>query len=161
MKKKNKRIIGFTPAPNFKKKGNLVRGFTCGAFDLTHAGHYLMFEEARGQCDYLIVGLQLDPSVDRKEKNKPIQSIKERMIQLNACRYIDKIVTYKTEKSLYQLLKKINPNVRFMGKDWENKPNYSRDHLPNMKVVYNSRNHNYSTSNLRKKIINSVKYGKN
>lgn len=137
-----------------KKK---IIGFTCGAFDLTHAGHYLMFEEVKNQCDYLIVGLQTDPSIDRKDKNKPIQSMKERVVQLKACRYIDKIVTYKTEKGLYKLLKKLNPDIRFMGKDWKNKPNYSRDLLPNMKVIYNSRNHNYSTSNLRKKILRTKK----
>ena len=135
-----------------KKKKKII-GFTCGAFDLTHAGHYLMFEEIKNQCDYLIVGLQVDPSVDRKDKNKPVQSFKERMIQLKSCRYIDEIVTYKTEKGLYYLLKKVNPDIRFLGKDWENKPNYSRDHLPNMKVIYNSRDHNYSTSELRKRII--------
>ena len=112
-----------------------------------------MFEEIKNQCDYLIVGLQVDPSVDRKDKNKPVQSFKERMIQLKSCRYIDEIVTYKTEKGLYYLLKKVNPDIRFLGKDWENKPNYSRDHLPNMKVIYNSRDHNYSTSELRKRII--------
>lgn len=154
MKKKNtKKIVGFTPAPNFKKKGNLVRGFTCGAFDLTHAGHYLMFEEVRKQCDYLIVGLQIDPSIDREEKNKPIQSMEERFIQLKACRYIDKIEIYNTEKSLLTLLKKIKPDVRFMGEDWKDKPNYSRDMLPNMKVVYNSRDHDYSTRKLRKKVL--------
>lgn len=135
-----------------KKK---IIGFTCGAFDLTHAGHYLMFEEARKQCDYLVVGLQIDPSVDRKEKNKPIQSMEERFIQLKACRYIDEIVIYHTEKGLLKLLKKINPDVRFMGEDWRNRLNYSRDMLPNMKVIYNSRNHNYSTSNLRKRILES------
>ncbi len=136
-----------------KKKGKKIIGFTCGAFDLTHAGHYLMFEEARKQCDYLVVGLQIDPSIDRKDKHKPIQSMEERFIQLKACRHIDKIEIYNTEKGLLTLLKKINPDVRFMGEDWRNKPNYSRDMLPDMKVIYNSRNHNYSTSNLRKRIL--------
>jgi glycerol-3-phosphate cytidylyltransferase len=153
--KKKKIIIGFTPTPSSKKRKDLVWGFTCGAFDLTHAGHYLMFKEVRDQCDFLIVGLHTDPSTDRKNKHKPIQSIRERMIQLKACKYIDKIVVYKTEEDLYQLLKKINPDIRFMGADWKNKPNYSRDLLPNMKVIYNSRNHNYSTSHLREKIIKS------
>ena len=135
------------------KKNKKIIGFTCSAFDLLHTGHYLMFEEVRSQCDYLIVGLQIDPSVDREDKHKPIQSLEERMIQLKACRYIDEIVTYKTEKGLYKLLKKLNPDIRFIGEDWRNKPNYSRDRLPDMKVIYNSRNHNYSTSNLRKKIF--------
>lgn len=136
-----------------KKNTKKIVGFTCGAFDLTHAGHYIMFKEVRKQCDYLIVGLQLDPSVDRSDKHKPIQPFKERKIQLEACRYIDKIVTYKTEKGLYKLLKKLNPDVRFIGIDWKNKPNYSRDRLPNMKVVYNSRDHVYSTSKLRKRVL--------
>ena len=135
------------------KKTKKIIGFTCGAFDLTHAGHYLMFEECRTQCDYLIVGLEIDPSVDRKDKNKPVQSLKERMIQLKTCRYIDKIMIYKSEKDLLRLLKKVNPDIRFMGADWKNKSNYSRDLLPDMKVIYNSRNHNYSTSSLRKRIF--------
>jgi glycerol-3-phosphate cytidylyltransferase len=126
-------------------------GFTCGAFDLTHAGHYLMFEENKKKCDYLIVGLQTDPSIDRKNKNKPIQSIKERKIQLQACRYIDEIIIYKTEKDLVKLLKKLRPDMRFLGMDWKGKDFTGKD-LP-IKVIYNSRDHNYSTSNLRKRII--------
>ncbi len=128
-------------------------GFTCGAFDLTHAGHYLMFKECKKKCDYLIVGLQIDPSVDRVDKNKPVQTLEERKIQLEACKYIDKIVLYDSEVSLYNLLKKLNPDVRFMGADWKNKPNYSRDLLPDMKVIYNSRNHNYSSKNLRARVV--------
>ncbi len=139
---------------NTKKK---IIGFTCGAFDLTHAGHYLMFEEVKKKCDFLVVGLQIDPSVDRENKNKPIQSLKERLIQLNACKYIDKIIIYKTEIGLYHLLKKLNPDIRFMGIDWKNKQNYSRDNLPEIKVVYNSRSHNYSTTNLRKRIVEQNK----
>lgn len=134
-----------------KQKDNII-GFTCGAFDLTHAGHFIMFKEVKKQCDYLIVGLQLDPSVDRSDKHKPIQPFKERKIQLQACKYIDEIVTYKTEKGLFSLLKKIKPDIRFMGIDWKNKPNYSRDRLPEMKVIYNSRDHGYSTSKLRKRV---------
>jgi glycerol-3-phosphate cytidylyltransferase len=138
-------------------KREKIIGFTCGAFDLTHAGHYLMFEEVRKKCDYLIVGLQTDPSIDRKNKNKPVQSLKERLIQLKACKYIDKIIIYKNEIDLYKLLKKLRPNIRFMGTDWKNKPNYSRDKLPGMKVIYNSRNHNYSSTNLRKRILKKIK----
>lgn len=142
---------------SIKKDSKKIIGFTCGAFDVTHAGHYLMFEENKKKCDYLIVGLQRDPSIDRKEKHKPIQSLKERMIQLKACKYIDKVIIYKTEEDLYHLLKKINPDIRFIGPDWKNKPNYSRDLLPNMKVIYNSRNHNYSSSNLRERILKQEK----
>ena len=131
-------------------KKKFKTGFTCGAFDLTHAGHYLMFKECKDKCDYLIVGLQKDPSIDREDKHKPVQSLVERMIQLDSCKYIDKIVIYKTEKDLLKLLKKINPDVRIMGEDWKNKPNYSRDLLPEMKVIYNRRGHSYSSSRLRK-----------
>ena len=140
-----------------KSKNKKIIGFTCGAFDLTHAGHYLMFEEVKKKCDYLIVGLQVDPSIDRPEKHKPVQSLKERLIQLKSCKYIDKIVVYKTEISLYNLLKKLTPDIRFMGADWKNKPNYSRDKLPNIRIMYNSRNHNYSTTNLRNRTVNCCK----
>lgn len=132
-------------------KNKKIIGFTCGAFDLTHAGHYLMFEEARKKCDFLIVGLQVNPSIDRKNKNKPIQSTKERLIQLKACKHIDKIIIYKTEIDLFNLLKKIKPDIRFIGMDWKRK-NFTGKELP-IKVIFNSRNHNYSSSNLRKKIL--------
>lgn len=121
--------------------------------DLLHAGHVLMLKECRAQCDYLVVGLEIDPSVDRPDKKKPIETLEERMIRLQGCKYVDEIITYKDEVDLYNLLKKINPDVRFMGEDWKDKPNYSRDKLPDMKVIYNSRGHNYSSSNLRTRIM--------
>ncbi|OGJ05031.1 hypothetical protein A2443_00510 [Candidatus Nomurabacteria bacterium RIFOXYC2_FULL_43_16] len=121
--------------------------------DLLHAGHVLMLKECREQCDFLIVALQIDPSIDRPEKNKPIETAEERMIRLQGCRYVDKIVTYNTEVDLYNLLKKLNPDVRFMGIDWKDRPNYSRDLLQDMKVIYNSRDHNYSSSDLRQRIM--------
>ncbi|MES3032199.1 MAG: adenylyltransferase/cytidyltransferase family protein [Patescibacteria group bacterium] len=133
----------------------MIRGFTCGAMDLLHAGHLLMLKECRGQCDYLIVGLEVDPSVDRPEKNKPVETLEERMIRLQGCKYVDEIVVYNDEIDLYKLLKKINPDVRFMGMDWKNKENYSRDRLPDMKVIYNSRSHNYSSNDLRQRIAES------
>lgn len=126
-------------------------GFTCGAFDVTHAGHYLMFEECRRNCDYLIVGLHSDPTIDRPEKNKPIQSKDERMIQLKACKYIDAIVEYDTEFDLYGILQKINPHVRFVGEDWRGRKFTGYD-LP-IKIFYNSRGHNYSSTNLRRRIF--------
>jgi len=137
------------------QKNKKIIGFTCGAFDLTHAGHYLMFREIKNKCTYLIVGLQSDPSIDRKEKNKPIQSLKERKIQLEACKYIDKIINYKTEKDLVNLLKKVKPDIRFLGKDWEGK-NYTGKELP-INVIFNSRNHNYSSASLRKRIVDAHK----
>ena len=135
-----------------KKKKKKI-GFTCGAMDLLHAGHILMLKECKKQCDYLIVGLQIDPSADRPEKTKPIETLEERTIRLEGCKYVDKIVIYGSEIDLYNLLKKLNPDVRFMGADWKNKKNYSRDKLPEMKIIYNSRDHNYSSSDLRKRIL--------
>lgn len=134
-----------------KKGKKEIIGFTCGAFDITHAGHYLMFEENRKKCDFLIVGLQTDPSIDRKNKHKPVQSIKERLIQLNACKYIDKIIIYRTEKDLVKLLKKLKPDIRFLGMDWKGK-NFTGKELP-IKIIYNKRDHNYSSSNLRERIL--------
>ena len=133
------------------QKKDSITGLTCGAFDITHAGHYLMFKECRGQCDFLIVGLQVNPNIDRKEKHKPVQTLKERKIQLEACKYIDKIITYKTEKELVALLKKLQPSIRFIGADWKGK-NFTGKELP-IKVIFNSRNHNYSSSALRARII--------
>lgn len=127
-------------------------GFTCGAFDLCHAGHMLMFKECRDHCDFLIVGLHTDPTIDRPEKNKPVQDLEERRIQLEAVKYIDKVITYDTEKELYELLKN-NPHgitVRIIGADWEGKPFTGHD-LP-LTTVFNSRSHSYSSSNLRKRI---------
>ncbi len=127
-------------------------GFTCGAFDLCHAGHMLMFKECKEHCDHLIVGLQKDPSVDRPTKNRPIQSLEERMIQLEAIKYIDTIITYETEEDLYKLLKEntYNIDVRIVGSDWQGKPFTGHD-LP-LSVIFNSRSHSYSSSNLRKRV---------
>lgn len=132
----------------------MKRGFTCGAFDLTHAGHYLMFEECRNLCDYLIVGLQTNPHLDRPEKHIPIQSLEERLIQLKACRWVDEVWIYKTEKDLYQLLQTLKPDYRFLGEDHKDKP-FTGDDLP-IPVVFNSRTHNYSSSNLIEKIKKSI-----
>ena len=135
----------------------MIKGFTCGAMDLLHAGHVLMLKECRAQCGFLTVGLQTDPSIDRPDKNKPIETLQERMIRLEGCKYVDEVVVYDTEEDLYYLLQELKPDVRFMGIDWKNKPNYSRDLLPKMKVIYNSRNHNYSSSDLRRRIMNDKK----
>ena len=131
-----------------------IIGFTCGPFDLLHPGHVLMFKECRAQCDFLIVGLEIDPSVDRPDKAKPVETLEERMIRLEGCRYVDKIIVYDTEVGLLHLLEELKPDVRFMGADWKDQSNYSRDLLPEMKVVYNSRGHNYSSSNLRDRLKN-------
>ena len=118
---------------------------------MLHAGHVLMLKDAKKQCDYLIVGLQTNPAIDRpNEKNEPIQSLEERRIQLEAIKYIDEIIIYSTEKELYKFLKKRMPDIRILGSDYKHKK-FTGDDL-NIKIYYHDRNHNYSSSKLRKKI---------
>ena len=127
-------------------------GFTCSCFDLLHAGHILMLQDAKRQCDKLIVGLQTDPTIDRPDtKNKPIQSFEERRIQLEAVKYVDEIFIYDTEEELYKKLLFINPDVRILGSDYIGK-SFTGDDL-DIEIHYHERRHNYSTTNLRKKIV--------
>ena len=131
-------------------KKDKVVGITFGSFDLCHYGHVLMFEECKEYCDYLIVGVQSDPSIDRPEKNKPIQSHEERINIVKALKCVDQVVTYHTESDLIEVLKKINPDVRILGADHQGKP-FTGHELP-IKCVFNSRDHGFSTSELRKRI---------
>jgi glycerol-3-phosphate cytidylyltransferase len=124
-------------------------GFTCGAFDLLHAGHIVMLQEAKSNCDYLIVGLQTDPSIDRNEKNKPIQSVYERFVQLNAVKYVDEIIPYDTEQSLMDLLQSQKIDIRFVGEEYRESKLTGRDLI---KLHYTSRRHSFSSTNLRKVI---------
>ena len=127
-------------------------GFTCSCFDLLHAGHILMLKDAKEQCDKLIVGLQTDPSIDRPlTKNKPIQSLRERKIQLEAVRYVDDIFVYETESDLIDLLKLVKPDVRILGSDYKDE-SFTGDDL-NIPIYYHERDHDYSSSDLRKKIL--------
>ena len=125
-------------------------GWTCGAFDLLHSGHIELLKDCKTKCDYLIVGLQSDPSIDRSEKNKPIQSIEERLIMLKAIKYVDKVVIYHTEADLLALLKLIKPDIRINGIDWKGKP--FTGHELDMEYHYHSRNHNWSSSDLRRRV---------
>lgn len=127
-------------------------GFTCGTFDLLHAGHCLMLEEARQQCDYLIVGLQTDPTIDRKYKTKPIQSVLERYIQLISCKYVDEVVPYDTEEDLMIILKNFNIDIRIIGYDYYGKEFTGKD--LGIPIFYNSRRHTFSSTELRKRIKN-------
>jgi glycerol-3-phosphate cytidylyltransferase len=126
-------------------------GFVASCFDLLHAGHCLMLKDACFQCDHLIVALQTDPTIDRPKKNKPIQSFPERIIQLEAIRYIDEIVVYNTEKELLEWLKILKPDVRILGSDYKDKDFTGSD--LEMEVYYHERSHDWSTSALRKKIV--------
>lgn len=124
-------------------------GFTASCFDLLHAGHILMLKEAKKHCDYLIVGLQTDPTIDRSEKNKPIQSITERFLQLQAVKYVDEIIPYDTEEDLYNLLVSLDYDIRILGEEYKDKDFTGRD-LNN--YIFNNRKHNYSSSSLRNKL---------
>ena len=128
-------------------------GVTFSCWDLLHAGHNLFLEDSKNQCDILCVGLQTDPTLDRPEKNKPIQSLEERTIQIRSCRYIDYYFVYSTEKSLYDSIVELKPDVRFLGDDYVGKK-FTGDNL-GIKIVFHPRsNHTYSTTNLRKTIYN-------
>lgn len=125
----------------------MIKGFTCGILDLLHPGHLLMLKECKAQCDFLIVGLQINA---RPGKEKPIETFEERMIRLQSCKYVDKILKYDTEEDLYNLLKELRPDIRFLGDDHRGK-SFTGDDLP-IKVIYNSRDHDYSSTNLRARI---------
>ena len=125
-------------------------GFTCSCFDLFHAGHVMMLKEAKTQCDYLIVGLQTDPTLDRPEKNKPIQSITERYIQLDGCKYVDEIVVYATESDLIDVLQAYPINVRILGEEYADRQFTGRD--IEMEFYFNKRQHSFSTTELRNRI---------
>lgn len=127
-------------------------GFTCGTFDLLHVGHIVMLKEAKNNCDKLIVGLQTDPTIDRPSKNKPIQSVYERYVQLSAVKYIDKIIPYDTEKSLLDLLRSQTIDIRFIGEDYKNKK-FTGSDFP-IKIKYTSRKHSFSSTDLRIRVNN-------
>ena len=141
-------------------------GITCGSFDLCHAGHMLMFKEAKEYCNYLIVMLQVDPSVTGseyrgKKKNAPIMTLKERAIILEGIRYIDEIIVYTDEPDLYKKLKETVHTVRILGEDWKDK--YATGQEFAKKIIYNTRKHNYSSTELRQRIYNEehTKFDKN
>ena len=131
------------------KDGKKV-GFTCSCFDLFHAGHVMMLKEAKTQCDWLVVGLQTDPTLDRPKKNKPVQSVLERYIQLEACKYVDEIVPYSTEKDLMDLLTSYPIDVRIIGEEYRNK-DFTGKAL-SIPIHYNSRRHSFSSTELRMRI---------
>ena len=132
-------------------------GITFSTFDLLHAGHIRMLEEAKSFCDYLIVGLQTDPTVDRPEKNKPVQSVVERYIQLKGCKFVDEIVPYTTEQDLEDILRSYKIDVRILGDEYEDKIFTGRSYCEEKKIrlVYNSRDHRFSSSGLRKEVFES------
>ena len=131
-------------------------GFTCSTFDLLHSGHVMMLREAKTVCDYLIVGLQTDPTIDRKEKNKPVQTLLERYIQLNAIEYVDEIVPYQTEQDLEDILNMFPINVRILGEEYKNGKFTGRATCAKrgIELYYNKRDHRFSSSDLRERVSN-------
>lgn len=129
-------------------------GFTCSTFDLFHAGHVTMLKEAKANCDYLIVGLQSDPTIDRPQKNKPVQSLYERWVQLEACVYVDKIIPYTTEKELLDILRSQDINIRFVGEEYQDiEFTGRRECALDMEIHYNKRKHSFSSSELRYRVF--------
>lgn len=139
------------------QKEKMKVGFTCSTFDLLHAGHVMMLREAKTVCDYLIVGLQTDPSIDRQDKNKPVQTLVERYIQLEAIEYVDEIIPYQTETDLEDILNMFDINVRILGEEYKDGKFTGRAICAKrgIELYYNKRDHRFSSSDLRKRVANN------
>lgn len=147
----------FNKIKELKQQGKRV-GITFSTFDMLHAGHVAMLSEAKNHCDYLICGLQTDPTIDRPDtKNKPVQSIVERQIQLAACRYVDEVVVYSTEQDLVDLLLILPVDVRILGVEYQDKEFSGKweCHQRGIELVFNGRDHSFSSSSLRKRVAHS------
>jgi glycerol-3-phosphate cytidylyltransferase len=133
-------------------------GFNCSTFDLFHAGHVSMLKEEKRLCDWLIVGLQVDPTIDRPDtKNKPVQSIYERYVQLQACKYVDEILVYATEYDLVQLLKTQTIHIRFLGEEYKNRDYTGKQWCIDngIEIWYHKRSHDYSSTELRRRVADA------
>jgi len=128
-----------------------VVGFTCSTFDLFHAGHVVMLQESKSLCDYLIVGLLTDPTKDRPDtKNKPVQSVMERYLQLAACKYVDEIIPFSSEQDLVDVILTINPDIRIVGEEYKGTDHTGAGLCP---IHYNKRRHSFSTTQLRERVL--------
>ena len=134
-------------------------GFTCSTFDLLHAGHVAMLREAKTQCEYLICGLQVDPSIDRPDKNRPVQTLVERYVQLSAVKYVDEIVPYVTEEDLVDILEMYDITIRVLGDEYKDRDFTGKDvcQARGIDLYFNKRDHRFSSSDLRKRIYNMEK----
>ena len=137
----------------------MIVGITFSSFDLFHSGHVAMLKEAKSNCDHLMVGVQTDPTVDRPEKNKPIQSVFERYVQLEGCKYIDQIVPYATEKEIEDILLTYKIDKRFIGEEYKTKEITGKQLCVDndIELYYNKRQHSFSTTNLRTRIVEAGK----
>jgi glycerol-3-phosphate cytidylyltransferase len=144
----------FNHIRKLKEDGKKI-GITFSTFDMLHAGHIAMLAEAKNHCDYLICGLQTDPTIDRPNtKNHPVQSIVERQIQLAACRYVDEVVVYQTEQDLVDLLLILPLDIRVLGVEYQDKEFTGKEecYIRNIELVFNGRDHSFSSSSLRKRV---------
>lgn len=144
----------FNHVKRLKVEGKRI-GITFSTFDMLHAGHIAMLSEAKNHCDYLIAGLQTDPTIDRPDtKNRPVQSIVERQIQLAACRYVDEVVVYATEQDLRDLLLILPVDVRILGVEYRDTDFSGREECVkrDIEIVFNGRDHSFSSSSLRKRV---------
>jgi glycerol-3-phosphate cytidylyltransferase len=137
------------------QEGIQLVGFVASSFDLLHAGHCLYLKEAKSVCDYLVAALQTDPTLDRVYKNKPVQSIEERKIQLESNTYVDEVVVYDTESDLCDILKHLKPDIRILGSDAIGKPITGIDFCK--QIRYHVRNHDWSSTQLKERINNETK----
>jgi len=133
-------------------KSNKVIGFTASTFDLLHSGHITMLREAKENCDYLICGLQIDPSLDRNDKNSPVQTVVERYVQLSAVKYVDEIIVYQTERDLEDILEMFHIDIRVLGEEYREKDFTGKDICKKrgIQLHFNRRDHRFSSSSLRK-----------
>ena len=133
-------------------KSNKVIGFTASTFDLLHSGHITMLREAKENCDYLICGLQIDPSLDRNDKNSPVQTVVERYVQLSAVKYVDEIIVYQTERDLEDILEMFHIDIRVLGEEYREKDFTGKDICKRrgIQLHFNKRDHRFSSSSLRK-----------
>jgi glycerol-3-phosphate cytidylyltransferase len=132
-------------------------GITCSTFDLFHAGHVVMLEEAKRQCDYLIAAIQSDPTIDRQTKNKPVQSIIERQIQVSACKHVDEIIVYTTEKELEDILMALPIDVRILGEEYRDTEFTGKEICMKrgIELYFNKRDHFFSSSDLRTRVYDA------
>jgi len=130
-------------------------GITCSTFDLFHAGHVIMLEEAKRQCDYLIAAIQVDPTIDRKSKNRPVQSIIERQIQVSACKHVDEIIVYSTEKELEDIFMALPIDVRILGEEYKDTEYTGKEICMKrgIELHFNKRDHFFSSSDLRQRVF--------
>jgi glycerol-3-phosphate cytidylyltransferase len=149
----------FNKIKELKAQG-LKIGITFSTFDLLHSGHVAMLAEAKNHCDYLIAGLQTDPTIDRPStKNRPVQSVVERQIQLAACRYVDEVVVYETEQDLIDLLLILPVDVRILGVEYKDKEftGLRECNSKGIELIFNRRDHSFSSSSLRKRVVETEK----